>query len=85
MSEYFYFVDNNCPGIVYRGNEAHMRGLTREGGFPGRLTIERPIVDGCMIMNVRSGEVVSEERWTVRELEPDHFWTWLDERYDAHR
>ncbi len=81
----FHFLDNNCPGIVYFGNEAHMRGLQREGGFPSRLKVERPIVDGRMLMQVNTEGVVTEEPWEVRVLEPDHFWTWTDERYDAQR
>lgn len=74
----FYFMDCNSPGWVYRGTEAHMRGLAREGGFPDRCKISRPIVDEKMRFELADGTV---EWWDVEHLRKDHFWSLPDEQY----
>ncbi len=74
----FYFMDCNSPGVVYRGTEAHMNGLLREGGFPDRCKISRPVTDEKMRFEIKGGPA---EWWEIQPLPPDHFWTWPNERY----
>ena len=75
VSDGFYFADLNSPGALYFGTEAHMNGLTEQGGHPSKVDVE---VHGNNLDDLEIGGEANmkidgeTEKWTVQAA-PD-FW-----------